>query len=547
MKNLFILSALTIALLALVALFSFANALSYDASTYTLTKNSNSSNITITNLDGSMQNITLSVPNITDNTGRVNLALNQSSILNLDNASSATVTLSISSITVLDDFNLGDHSVTLSAVGTNSLGDTFGANSTITFVKEFCEEGNINASKIRISDIDDVLSEDEWEWKPRDKIEIDVDVENKLDDDEDFVVAFGIYDTQDEEFVELDNDDFLDEDLSIDEDDTETATFSFEVPLDMEHSSSRYIAYVKAFVDGDEELTCNSGKASSFDSSVRSFIKIEREQNDITLDNIVAPDTVVAGETVSVSAIAYNLGREDEKKVKAVISNDKLGIEQETDAVRINTDDSERVEFLFVIPEDTEEGTYVFELKTLFDYDKDDDEYNKDSDDVWTVGIKVLPSKNVTKPVTSITAALASEAKPGQDLIITSVIKNTANTQKTFVIGARGFESWAKLNSISERLFTLNAGESKTITFNLSVNSDASAQESFFIEAISDGKTDTKEVVVNLETEEAGSIPGFTGFSIASLGQGGLIWVIVIINIILIILIIIVAVRMSRR
>jgi hypothetical protein len=63
------------------------------------------------------------------------------------------------------------------------------------------------------------------------------------------------------------------------------------------------------------------------------------------------------------------------------------------------------------------------------------------------------------------------------------------------------------------------------------------------IESLSDGKSETKEVVVEIQgTNAAGGSSLF-----ASLKSNSLVWIIGLVNLVLIILIIIVAVRVSRR
>ena len=139
-----------------------------------------------------------------------------------------------------------------------------------------------------------------------------------------------------------------------------------------------------------------------------------------------------------------------------------------------------------------------------------------------------------------IAASLDSEAKAGSEMIVKSIVTNLGSEEADFIMGASGYESWADLNSISERLFKLKAGESKEVKLNFNVNEEAKGKQSFTLEVLSGSKEEKREVEVNIEEKETPS----TGIGF---GENSLIWIIGAINVILIILIIIVAARISRR
>ena len=122
-------------------------------------------------------------------------------------------------------------------------------------------------------------------------------------------------------------------------------------------------------------------------------------------------------------------------------------------------------------------------------------------------------------------------------MTITTTITNLQSSAKDFVVSASGYDSWATLSSISDRLVTLNAGASKQITIKLNVNKDASGDKTFTISAQSGSTTDTRDVSVNVPAQS----------SLFSFGGNSLIWIIGIINVVLIVLIVFVAIRLSRR
>ena len=527
-------------LLFAILLTSFASALTLSSSN-SLTDSVNSTVITVNNNQAVNQSIALSIPTITQGSSKVEFTLSPSSISNLANQTSATLTLSRK---ITGDFTLGKYIAKLTAIGTDANSTATNVSLDIEYIKEFCEDGNVNASSIRISSVDDKEKDNEnaWQWKPRQNIEVDVKAKNQLDEDESFVVELGIWDSEQSEFVEIDGDDTITQDVDIDEGDTETVKFEFESPLDMEKSSSRYILYVKAYVDGDEELVCNSGTANELDSSADEAIEVDRDTREVVLDNIEAPDTVTAGETITISAIIYNIGEKDEDKVKFTVINSKLSINEGSSGSALDIDDSESVSLDVTIPENAADGAYTIDLRTLFDYDDSRDVYKKTSKDTWNVKINVIGG--AAKPSTAtvgITASLISEAEAGEELVVKSTITNTGKETTTFVIDGKGYDSWATLLDVSPRVLTLKAGESKDVIFKFEISDDASGQQSFAIETNSNGKLDSKTVSVNLAEDQ--------GFDLGSLFSGGnsLIYIIAAVNLILIILIIIVAIRISRR
>ena len=194
------------------------------------------------------------------------------------------------------------------------------------------------------------------------------------------------------------------------------------------------------------------------------------------------------------------------------------------------------------MPSDAEEGGYSLVFSVL---DEDMDIYENDFDDdesEYTLPLKIQGNCGVSSTTTQtiVSATLESGGEAGEELVVSYTITNTGDDAATFIINAQGYESWADSVSISERIISLDVGESATITFTFEVNEDASGSQSFLIETTSNGQSELHEVEVNIKD----SAEGAKGFTFEG---NNLIWVIAIINIILIILIILVAVRLSRR
>ncbi|MCU0642355.1 MAG: putative S-layer protein [archaeon] len=489
------------------------------------------------------QNGTINITN-TGNTALANLVLSASGSLNVT-LSSTTFTLAAGASTLVNvnaaedvsDLELGSHDVDIlleTSTGTDL------ATYTYSLTGYFCDYGDVNASDIDITDIEDVDSDDEWSWKPFDQIRIDVEIENNVGDDEDFVVELAIWDTDEDEFVEIDDETSLEEEVSIDEDDSETVTFEFTAPSELEDSDGRYVVYVKAYVDGDEDVTCNSESAES--------LEIERKANEVMLDDLTAPEIVQAGDTVRITGTAYNIGTKDEDKVYVQASNTKLGLSQKSSTFDIDSSESEDFDISFVVPYTAENGVYSIKLISSFSYSTSSDTYRKESD-TYEVQIKVVGGVNTTTipaltGYSQITPKLDdSNVVAGREMSVTATLKNLGSNKTTFILGVNGYDSWATLSSISDRIVTLDGGQSKDVKLVFAVNKDASGEKTFTIESTAgSNKVDSKLVAVNIASSS-----WFSSLKSKFSTKSSLIWIIGIINLILIILIIVVAVKLAKR
>ena len=490
--------------------------------------------INVTNTgNANLANIALSA------SGAFNVSLSPSSISNLAAGSSTLV--NVASLVNLSDrsiTNLGPNTVTILAKDTiTNVSDTLD----YTVYEDFCDYDNINTSKVDIISIEDKTSSTEWEWKPLDDVTVDVEVENNMGDDEDFVVEIALWDSEKHKFIELNDESSLTEDVSINEDDSEKVSFDFQVPIELEDSDGRYVLYVKAYVDGKEKTYCNSYAAYDI-SDGGGDISIEKKEKDVSLGEVTFPETARAGETVTITARAFNIGSSDQDKVMVGLSNTKLGLDLESSSFSLDSGDSNLVDFSFVIPTTAENGIYTLKLFAYYDYKKASDYYAKDEG--YDVKITVGGGVNITTGtslLSGISASLESDAKAGSDLEITTTITNLGATQATFVVSALDYESWATLNSISDRTITLAAGASKDITISLKVNEDVSGEQTFKIESRSGTKIDSKTVAVEISGES------WLSSLTSSFGDSTTLWIVGAVNVVLIALIIFLAIKVFRR
>lgn len=386
---------------------------------------------------------------------------------------------------------------------------------------------------------------DDEEWSRLDTITVNVELKNVGSGDiDDVFVELGLFDSEGNDVTsELD---FLNEDEeSIDagnfnDGDSDEVNFEFKLPADF--AEGNYNLAVKAYSDDlGENVACADSHNDMSKLYYEDVEVVVDEDNPIVVDDIVLSKTsATAGDLITLTFKVYNLGDSDEDQVRVNIASTTLGIAQSQEIRNFDIGDGEKAELTFTVPATLAAGKYIISFEADYDYDSRNDEYDKSSDDTWTAtldvtGAPIAPSAELN---VAVSAELDSDAKAGEQMTVVATIKNNEATSQTIVVDAKNFASWAELDSISDRLVTINAGESKEVTFTFNVNDDAQGEQSFSIETIAGAKSETKEVAVTVE-ESASLFSGLKGNS--------MLWIIGAINVVLIVLIIVVAVRLSRK
>ena len=521
------------ALLSLFLIAGMASALSL-SSPQLLTLSDNATTISLTNTHNASQNIALS---ISDNETGIVFAVSPTSISNLENGTSQDVTVSISSIA--DDLELGEYTATLTATG-----DATSTTKEITFVKGFCEAGEVGRN-VRINEVEIESDGDEDdEWKLLDTITIDVEVENYDSEEiDDVIVELGLFDSSgknvadDLEFLNEDEEKF---DLGdIEDGDDATAYFEFVVPADFDDGD--YKVAVKVYSEDLEEENECSDVVSDFSNDYFTEVSIDREDDEgyfISFDDVeLSESTVTCGDSVTLTFDIYNIGDEDlEDRVRVNVKSVSLDLDVSEEITKdLDQGDKASFEFTFKVPEGTDVKTH--EISLWADYDYDDGDYDETSEEVENVELEVIGCTPQITTLATISAELVSEeVKAGEELVIKATIVNPNEDTISYVIGAKNYDSWAELISVSDQILTVEGGESEEVTFTFEVEKDASEEESFTIEVISGDDTEERDVKVNIKDSSMFGL----------LGDNSLILVIGAVNLVLIILIILVAVKMSR-
>lgn len=421
--------------------------------------------------------------------------------------------------------NPGDYKTTIKASTTG-----FDKSTDLTIKQGFCDSGRIG-SEMEIIRVKDLSSEDEFKWKPGDDVEIEVKVRNNGEDDEDVTVQLELYDPVNQQIVDIDNDE---ESMSIDNGKSETVTFKISVPKDIEDHNHRL--YVKAFVDGDEDVQCTD----LIDNSDFRSIDIDKKSHDVKIDRIIIPESVSCGGILDISARLSNIGDKDEDRVVLNVGNRQLGIDKTSLPVSLDSGNDRTTQFSILIPKDKEDGRYTLDFSTLFNYDDNDDVYKSESD-IEKKDIELVDCKK-TEASASISAELTSDALAGEQMTVKATIVNTGDAAATYTLSAEGYEDWATLSKIEPQVLTIQKGSSSTALIYLNIDKSTSGDKEFRIVATSDGATQSQRVLIQ---NIAGGSSNITGAAIsASFRNNWFIWLIVLINIVLIVLIIIAARRL---
>ena len=181
-----------------------------------------------------------------------------------------------------------------------------------------------------------------------------------------------------------------------------------------------------------------------------------------------------------------------------------------------------------------EEKTYTLKLTI---YDEDHDIYENDYDDekaIFDVYLKVEGNCAVTKVILS--AGVESGGKAGGELVIKATVTNPGSELTTYALIITEYDSWASLVDIKPSTLILDAGKSAEVLITFKVDKDASGDQQFNIEVLSEGELVIIQPVgpVSIEKVLLGSKDLLTALIVA-------------ISIVLIIIIIVLAVKVARK
>jgi len=442
-------------------------------------------------------------------------------------------------VNIPSTLNFGDNSLTVSANDSvNSVSQAI----SFTIQEGFCKPAvgtNFSLSNIEITN--DGKGDDN-EWFLLDNVRVRVDVDNLGPNDlRNTAVEFGLFDSSGKNVANKLTFTSKGEDKytlgTVKSGDNKRATFELKVPGDLKTGTYKLVfkTYSKdvsqANLCADSLSAVESISISNQDDSGK-YIAFD--------DSKLTPTEATCGDFVNLDVNVFNVGENNEDQVKVTLYNKDLGVNQFYEIKEgLDMGDSKALSFAFQIPTGLADKSYNLELGAYYDYNNGD--YDQSLDSTTLVPLKVFGCSPVqpNSGIASITAELQSDAKPNEDVLVSATIKNTGLSSAQFTVDLTGYSDWAKLNSISERLITLGAGESKAVQISMLPNADVSGDKSFTFNVHSGDKSQTKQIVV--------AFPAKTSDFWNSLKNNQLAWIIGLVNVILIILIIVVAVKLSKN
>lgn len=525
-QSTFMLALFAIAFLAV----SFASAFTVtslnvaDNTIYTLNQNTTTGTMTVQCV-GTEENKTLDL-SVTSNVLGVKITY-PTTYFNCSTNETKAISLTISNL-----INLSSQTVNVSA---GSLSDSF--NSIYAHSEDpynICS-GDYSNTNITFEDVDDEEkgNEDAWAWRPLDEIELTVNnIENKVDKDVKFDISLLFYKddvkvsdskiADDEDSLTIDN-------LKINGEDSEDASFTFKVSGDVKEGN--YDAYVKV-----------KGSTGCYVRKISEQITVEQDSNNVIVNDVEGPVSSGCGESVDLSVDVSNIGSEDEDQVKVLLYNRDLGLSLYKEIENLDSGDSATVLFSFVVPQNAQEKLHRLVFSTEFEYDDDDEEYDSESDseDDYTYSLNLLGNcVDPTKP--TVTAKLNSTAVVGEDLVVEVTLKNNGNTSISAIIAPEEYDSWAEFVKVDPATVSVGRLESKKVY--ITFTPTEAGQQTFNLNVIYNGKSIDQPVTLTVDKNTS-----FIDTMYEQLGKTGTYLVIAItLLVVLILLVLVVRLILSRN
>ena len=294
------------------------------------------------------------------------------------------------------------------------------------------------------------------DFKPGDEIKIEVDVENDDKDNLDVVVEAILYNLdEDEDIVTLESDS-----QEIKDGNDETFEFELEVPRDFDgDEDDRYVLFVKAVEDGDEDQNCNYNSIN---------LDFKREKDDVIVRKAtLLPNIAKPGDVVELVVEMENVGSNDQRDLYVEASNTDLGIslkstEFDLDKSGDSNDDLTR-RFNINIPTNAVEKEYTIDVAVI---DDNDDTYDNGQAFVTLTvrgegSITITPGKTVGLNVASNTKEI--DASKGTANIHLQFTNSEAN-DVTAVVDIKTIGDWA--DAVISQTVSLHPGDNN-LYFNL--------------------------------------------------------------------------------
>jgi len=371
-------------------------------------------------------------------------------------------------------------------------------------------DGELEVSIDRIN-VEKGYGEDEEYWYPFDDIELKITIDNNGEwDVENIELQLCLLDVSENKCI-LDEDDMeiSEDDFDIDSEDDNSVLVNFNVdPSDLREGNTDYTLYVSAVGEVDDSDSDYDGDDTG-DSDLQEDIEIRTNEDFIIFDQVIITDSsgydndgeTSCGNEITLSANVWNVGDRDmdDDEIFVLVYNKELGISKVVPFNDgINSMDWELMETTLTIPSDAEEKSYFIKLTAYDDEDIGDNDVYENKEDEQSETYQAIKITNcgassITQP--TIRATLESEAKVGEELIVSTIVTNNDDTND-FIFSLSEFEDWATLMSITPQTASIDKGEFAEVAIVLKPTTVGS--HSFNINAIVNGNSYDQPVSVNI-------------------------------------------------
>lgn len=320
---------------------------------------------------------------------------------------------------------------------------------------EVCEDGIVKegdkasrATALLQLDIKEPDNGDDF--KAGDQMKIEVEVENDHDEDLDVSVVAILYNLdEDEEVVSFETDS-----EEIKDGNEETFEFELDVPRDFDgDEDDRYVLFLKAVEDGDEDQNCN------FDSKDLDF---SREKDDVIVKKATLnPSIANPGDLVELIVDVENIGKNDQRDAYAQVSNSELGVNLRSNEFDLDksgdSDDKLTRRFSINVPVNAAEKDYIIDVAAV---DDNDDTYENGQAFV-TLTVKGETTTTVTGAGKTVNLNVASQTREidasKKTISLHLLFTNNEARDLNVVVDVKTVGDWAE--PVSPQTLSLHSGD----------------------------------------------------------------------------------------
>jgi len=349
---------------------------------------------------------------------------------------------------------------------------------------EFCENGQVGESDLRLISIDDMLKDNskEWTWSTSEKIEIEARVENKNDESETYVLE-AIFIDNDEEITIVKDSDDLKKEFSLSADERKSVSLNFQIDEDTDEDS--YDLYVKFYKKGDEDTECvenseeqikiekielcENGNVDEDDLEIKG-VTDEQDDNEKMWEWKPGNDIQIAvdlkNKKYSSREFVVELIMFDENNEEIILAEDSKELKKE---VTLDEDESDDVKLYFTLSTEIEEGEYTLYAKA---YDKNNENTCTSQKAQSNSDPEIITIKRPQRKVAVIDVSGPTEVKTHEKISYTVTITNLGSKDEEKV-SALAYNNKLGIKELKE-ISGLDSGETKNLTFSFTIPENVS-------------------------------------------------------------------------